>query len=149
MKKHIILLSILFIAISCQKNEVADLKRNIQLLNKENSDLKDSIQNINKSFLRNNYVHAIPEQMVYKVNEKANVRFAFLRAGSQPKYNLYKVNKESKKREYLVKNSNKDIYLHEFSPESINDTVMEVWAETIINKDTIRQPGMFIYNVTN
>lgn len=146
-KSKLITACLLLFFVSCQNNEIAILKKKVETLGKKNSILKDSIEKNRRNYIRKGWLIGIPEQCNYKVNKKGKIMFGFWRKEKLPEYNFYIKLSNTGEKKYLVKNSTEPTYTYEFTPKSLDDNKVEVWVESVIDKDTIGMGTTMHYGV--
>ncbi|MAL58430.1 MAG: hypothetical protein CMC14_00125 [Flavobacteriaceae bacterium] len=103
------------IFLSCKKDETAELKNQIKILENKYSLLKDSISKSKKDKVSKSNIIIQTFKEIHQVNELAKVKFLFNYPEDLPNYNVYKIN-EDETRELIFEGLSKNEFDFEHTP---------------------------------
>ena len=131
MKNNTIRLLILIslLNFSCKNTEVEELKKQISDLELKSKTLQDSLDKYDEYSIINSTMIGIPILRDYRVNETAIITFGFAKYGEIWNYNVYEKIKGSGEKKLLLSDLTHSTFKFEFTPESIDDNVIELIAE--------------------
>ena len=131
MKKKAIRLLILISLLnySCKNTEVGELKKHISNLELINKTLQDSLDKYDEYSIINSTMIGIPELRDYRVNETGIITFGFAKYGEIRNYNVYEKINGTEEKKLLFTDLTHSTFKFEFTPESIDDNVIELIAE--------------------
>ena len=117
---------------SCNSKKISGLEHSLSELNKENSKLKDSIQQLKKNTILAFHLLGNLEQKSLKVNERGIIKFSFGYEGyigDLSKYDVYKFTGANfEDRELILKNQEMSEFDFPFTPTSLDDNRIKLLA---------------------
>ncbi|TXG36695.1 hypothetical protein [Seonamhaeicola maritimus] len=113
--RTLILIFIPLVFLSCKKDETKELKNRITILEKNLSELKDSISKSKKDKISHSNIIVQTSKENFKVNEKTKVKFVFNYLENIPEYDVYQIlNDDSRK--LIIENLSVNEFEYEYSP---------------------------------
>ncbi len=146
MKKHIALVSFFILLISCNKEETFVLNEKIKSLEIENQKLKDSISNMAENELFSMQLVGLPNYYIFKKNEENEVTFFFHKVGKIGTYQVFRIDEDGK-REVLVPEANETKFTYKFTPTSVGEQELKLYAEFQLENQRLEFPAYFNFKV--
>lgn len=128
MKKSILILSFLFLNLSCQDNTIQELEQKIIELEDKNKELQNYLDEKEDMDIIGSQLIGIPELRDFKVNKKGTINFGFMKYGKIRDYKVFLKNKEKNSSELIYDSLTNAQFKIEFTPKNLNDNELEVKA---------------------
>ena len=147
--KNIVIITLVFLLVSCNNEETDNLQKRIAELEATNKKLQDSLNNIERDKIISSSLILIPQEEKMRSQETNKFTGIFFQDVNFPKYNVYEVFTDSdgeKQRKLIREGVTDSKFQYEFTPTSKTDNQIELIAE--FEKDTLKNEKLEIYTKT-